>query len=99
MCDRPKWNLSSSKNQQSSRGLVGLIWGAPWSLRAGIGGITGCDIVAVRWMDLGCTGDGAGTAEGGGRFIGEGLVDLEFGRSGGGLVHDSCATAEELNKL
>ena len=30
-------------------------------------------------MDLGCMGDGAGTAEGGGRFIGEGLVDLEFG--------------------
>ena len=30
-------------------------------------------------MDLGCMGDGAGTAEGGGGFISEGLVDLEFG--------------------
>ena len=30
-------------------------------------------------MDFGCMGDGAGTAEGGGGFIGEGLVDLEFG--------------------
>lgn len=99
MCDRPKWNLSSSKNRRSSRGLVGSNWGAPRSPRAGIGGITGCDIVAVRRTDLGCTGDGAGTAEGGGGFIGEGLVDLEFGRSGGGSVRDSRATAEGLNKL
>ena len=44
-------------------------------------------------------GDGAGTAESGGGFIGEGLVDLEFGRSGGGSVRDSHATAEGLNKL
>ena len=99
MCDRPKWNLSSSKNRRSSRGLVGSNRGAPWSPQAGIGGITGCDIVAVRQTDLGCTGDGAGTAEGGGGFIGEGLVDLEFGRSGGGSVCDSRATAEGLNKL
>ena len=55
--------------------------------------------MAVRWTDLGCTGGGAGTAEGGGRFISEGLVDLEFGRSGGGLVRNSRATAEGLNKL
>ena len=53
----------------------------------------------MRQTDLGCTGDGAGTAEGGGRFIGEGLVDLEFGRSGGGSERDSHATVEELNKL
>ena len=46
-------------------------------------------------MDLGCMGDGAGTAKGRGRFISEGLVDLEFGRSGGGSVHDSCATRAE----
>ena len=44
-------------------------------------------------------GDGAGTAEGGGRFISEGLVDLEFGQSGGSLVCNSHATVEELNKL
>ena len=50
-------------------------------------------------MDLGCMGDGAGTAEGRGRFISEGLVDLEFGRSGGGSVYNSHATAEGLNKL
>ena len=55
--------------------------------------------MVVRRTDLGCTGDGAGTAEGRGGFIGEGLVDLEFGRSGGSSVHNSCATAEELNKL
>ena len=99
MCDHPKWNLSSLKNQQSSQGLVGSNWGAPQSPQAGIGGITGCDIVAVRRTDLGCTGDGAGTAVGRGGFMGEGLVDLEFGQSGGSSVRDSCATAEELNKL
>ena len=49
MCDRPKWNLSSLKYRRSSRGLVGSNWGAPRSPRAGIRGITGCDIVAVRW--------------------------------------------------
>ena len=78
---------------------MGLNCGAPWSPWAGIWGITGCDIVAVRQMDLGCTADGAGTAEGRGRFIGEGLVDLEFGQSGGGSVCNSCVTEEELNKL
>ena len=78
---------------------MGLNWGALRSPQAGIGGITGCDIVAVRQTDLSCMGDGAGTAEGGGGFIGEGLVDLEFGRSGGGSVRDSRATAEGLNKL
>ena len=55
--------------------------------------------MAVRWMDLSCMGDGAGTAEGRGRFIGEGLVDLEFGQSGGGSVRNSHATAKELNIL
>ena len=50
-------------------------------------------------MDLGCMGDGAGTAEGGGRFISEGLVGLEFGQSGCGSVRNSHATVEELNKL
>ena len=44
-------------------------------------------------------GDGAGTAEGGGRFIGEWLVDLEFGQSGGSSVRNSHATAKELNIL
>ena len=50
-------------------------------------------------MDLCCMGDGAGTAKGRGRFIGEGLVDLELGQSGGGLVCNSRVTVKELNKL
>ena len=50
-------------------------------------------------MDLSCTGDCAETAEGRGGYIGEGLVDLEFGQSGGGSVHNSHVTVEELNKL
>ena len=35
--------------------------------------------MAVRCTDLGCMGDGAGTAKGRGGFIGGGLVGLELG--------------------
>ena len=98
MCDHVKWNLSSSKNRRSSRGLVGSNWGAPRSPRVGIGGITGCDMVAVVRIDLGVCA-GLGVVDGRVALKGEELLLLGPGRSEGGLICDPRAVVLVSNKF